>query len=76
MRWLNGIIDSMDAIEFEQTLSLRKLRETVKDREDWHAAIHEVTKSFTQLNTEQQQEEDISIMSHLISMDVRLSSVK
>ena len=45
MRRLNGIIDSMDAIEFEQTLSLWKLRETVKDREDWHAAIHGVAKS-------------------------------
>ena len=40
MRWLNGIIDLMDN-------SLSKLREIVKDRETWHAAVHEVTKSWT-----------------------------
>ena len=40
MRWMDGIMDSMD-------LNLSKLRETVKDREDWHAAVHGVTKSRT-----------------------------
>ena len=40
MRWLDGIMDS-------KYMSLRKLREIVKDSEAWHAPVHGVTTSWT-----------------------------
>ena len=43
MRWLDGIIDSLD-------LSLKKLQEIVKKRGAWCATVHAVTKNWTQLS--------------------------
>ena len=42
MRWLDSIFDSMD-------MNLSKFQKIVKDRRAWHAAVHRVTKSQTQL---------------------------
>ena len=47
MRWLDGITDSVD-------MNLGKLQEIVKDKEAWHAAVHGLTKSRTNLAIEQQ----------------------
>ena len=42
MKWVDGITNSMD-------VNLSKLQEMVKDREAWHASVHKVTRSQTQL---------------------------
>ena len=52
LRWLDSITDLMD-------MNLRKLREIVKKREAWHAAVHGVAKSHTRLS-------DRTTMKHLI----------
>ena len=43
VRWLDGITDSVD-------MNLSTLQEIAEDREAWHAAVHEVSKSWTQLS--------------------------
>ena len=51
MGWLDGITDSMD-------MSLSKLRKIVMEEEAWHAMVHRVSKSQTQLFVTEQQESD------------------
>ena len=46
MRWLDGITDVMDVMDAK----LSELRELVMDREAWHAVIHGVAKSWTQVS--------------------------
>ena len=50
MKWLDGITNPMD-------MNLGKHLQIMRDRDDWHAAVHGLTKCRTQFGTEQQQQD-------------------
>ena len=66
MRWLDGITDAMD-------MNLGKLREMVRDREAWHAAVHGVAKSLD--TTGQLNNNDLAYMYHETITTVSLGNI-